>query len=229
VPNDLETARGASLAARITGVGWCYLAFGIRAESMRLSLNGRLLLATFTLRCAHIEPATSSPVDDRTALGACSHMVDAYAVYSGAAPVNGNGAGATLARSTLALDEFEATLNIPLVGSGSTDGVLEVGEWEAGADPSFTMSITVSNPDTTIEADLRDAVRRSWLIGFGPNGAGNGAALMFPAGYMTSDPTLRDLGNGRVRQMVNLEAGRWWGDNSTSAPAGTPVRFGMSR
>ncbi len=239
-PNDLVTARGASVALSMDGEGWGYNAFGCRAESAKFELRGRMLMATFTLRCAHIQPKTVPVAADfRTALGSVAHLVDSYVVYSSAAPADGNAAPVGLTRTTLPVSAFSATFTAPLVARGTPEDIVGVAEWEVGDDPSYEMSMTVSVPNTTIEADLRDMSARSVLVGFGPHGpvgsgagneSGDGAAIYFPAARMTTSPVLRNLGSGIVEQDLTFGNGRWYGDLPAGlAPAHTSVRIGLSR
>ena len=237
-PDDLLTARGVSVALSMDGDGWGYNAFGCRAEAVKFELRGRMLMATFTLRCAQIEPKLVPVATDfRAALGSVAHLVDSYVVYSGAAPVDGNAAPVSLGRTTLPVSAFEATFTQPLVARGTPENIVGVAEWEVGGDPTYEMSMTVSTPDTVIETDLRDMVARNILVGFGPHGpaagitpSGDGAALFFPAARMTTSPVLRNLGNGLVEQDLVFGNGRWYGDATAGlAPAHSSVRIGLSR
>lgn len=239
-PEDLLTARGLSVAIDLDGDGWGYHAFGCRAESVKFELRGRMLLATFTMRAAHIQPkAVPAPTDPRVALGSVAHLVDCYVVYSSPAPVDGNAAPVGLTRTPVPVSAFEATFSQPLVARGTPENIVGVAEWEVGADPTYEMTMTVSVPDTVIENDLRDQVQRNWLVGFGPHGpvgfgagfeSGDGAAIMFPAGHMTTSPVLRNLGNGLVEQDIALSNGRYYGDLPAGAPpAHSSVRIGLSR
>ena len=220
------------MSVQLDGDGFQWFGFGGRAESMKLSLRGRMVMATFTLRFAHIEPGSSpAPTDFRAALGSVGHLLDSYVVYSmTVAPVDGNAAPVQLARSTLSVEEFEFTATQPLVARGTPENLVGVAEWEVGADPSYEMTMTVSAPDSTIENDLVDMNARSMLVGFGPHGTGEGACVYMPAARMTVSPFKRDLGNGIVRQQLSFVNGRWWGDDqAAAAPASSSVRIGLSR
>lgn len=230
-PNDLTTGVGSSFAMRLNGAGWEWLAFGCRAEVMKIARRGRMMTVSFTIRCAHIEPGSGSNLADfRAALGSVAHQSDCYTVYSTTtAPVDGNAAPVELARSTIPVDEFEFTATQPLVARGTTENLVGISEWEVGDDPTYEMSMTASVPDSAIESDLIDMNKRSILVGFGPHGTGEGACIYMPAAVMTTSPQLRDLGNGIVRQKLTFRNGRWYGDGTGTEAAHTSVRLGLSR
>jgi hypothetical protein len=230
-PNDLTTAVGSSVSLRLNGVGWEWLAFGCRAEAMKIARRGRMMTVSFTIRCAHIEPGLgSNAADFRTALGSVAHQTDCYTVYSSTlAPVNGDAAPVQLPRATIPVDEFEFTATQPLVARGTTSTLVGISEWEVGDDPTYEMSMTASVPDSAVESDLLNMNRRSWMVGFGPHGTGEGAAIYMPAGVMTTSPQLRDLGNGIVRQKLTIKNGKWWGDSTGIEATGSSVRLGLSR
>ncbi len=230
-PNDLTTAVGPSFALRLNGAGWEWLAFGCRAEVMKIARRGRMMTVSFTIRCAHIEPGTgSNEADFRAALGSVAHQTDSYTVISAlTAPVDGNAAPVQLPRSTVPVDEFEFTATQPLVARGTTENLVGVAEWEVGNDPTYEMSMTASVPSSALDFDLVDMNKRSILVGFGPHGIGEGACIYMPAAVMTSSPQTRDLGNGIVRQKLTFRNGRWYGDGTGFAPAHSSVRIGLSR
>ncbi len=50
-----------------------------------------------------------------------------------------------------------------------------------------------------IADDFVDMVERSLVVGFGPQGADNGAAIYLPSAYLTNDPSAYDVGVPRTR------------------------------
>jgi hypothetical protein len=230
-PNDLSTALGSSLSLKIDGADWQWLAFGCRAEVMKIARRGRMMTVSFTIRCAHIEPSSGSDLADfRTAEGSVAHQSDCYTVLgSTTSPTDGNSAPVQIGRSTIPVDEFEFTATQPLVARGTTEGLVGVSEWEVGDDPTYEMSMTASVPDNGISLDMVDMNARSVLVGFGPHGTGEGAAIYMPAAVMTTSPQVRDLGNGIVRQKLTYKNARWYGDSTGIETAHTSVRLGLSR
>jgi hypothetical protein len=56
------------------------------------------------------------------------------------------------------------------------------------------------------------------LVGTGPQGDGQGCAIMIPAAMLTVDPNVYDIsGNDIVRQQLTYQQSRYAGDFSTTA------------
>jgi hypothetical protein len=96
------------------------------------------------------------------------------------------------------------------------------------SDVAVELSLTVSDPNTTINNDFFNRTSRQVLVGCGPVGDGLGLALMLPAAYLTADPSKYDVsGNDITRQTLSYAAGRFGGDVSNSAAGNSPVRIAL--
>ena len=71
------------------------------------------------------------------------------------------------------------------------------------------LSLTISTVNTTIKDDFFNRTVRQVLIGTGPQGDGQGCAIMLPAGMLTNDPNVYDIsGNDIVRQQLTYQQSR---------------------
>ena len=69
------------------------------------------------------------------------------------------------------------------------------------SDVSVELSLTLSTINNTIADDYFNRTVRQVLVGTGPQGDGQGCAIMLPAAQLTNDPSAFDVsGNDIVRQ-----------------------------
>jgi hypothetical protein len=86
------------------------------------------------------------------------------------------------------------------------------------SDVAVELSLTLSSPNTTIANDYFNRTVRQVLVGTGPQGDGQGCAIMLPAAMLTGDPSAYDVsGNDIVRQQLTYQQSRYAGDFSTVA------------
>ena len=86
------------------------------------------------------------------------------------------------------------------------------------SDVSVELSLTLSTVNTTIADDYFNRTVRQVIVGTGPQGDGQGCAIMLPAAQLTTDPSAYDVsGNDIVRQQLTYQQSRYAGDFSTAA------------
>ena len=114
---------------------------------------------------------------------------------------------------------------------GHSNSILAMSDMEI-SDVQVELSLTLSTVNTTIANDFFNRTVRQVLVGTGPQGTGQGCAIMLPAAMLTSDPSVYDVsGNDIVRQQLNYVQSRYAGDFSTTAyeanAGNSPFRLGL--
>lgn len=223
---------GASVALRLDGDGWRSYMVASRWESVELQEQGRRAQLVITVRGwvydDHSDAAVTAGtniVEPERADGSVAHRLSTTCVVSDTDI--GSTAPAALGRTALDVDEFSAVITNTLSPKGSSDSALGVADMEV-TDVVAEVSLTLSTVVTALNDDYRKQIQRSLMLGFGPTGVGNAMALYLPAACLQNDPGVYDLGADHVRQVLTYKQGRWPGDTSTTTPAGTPIRLGLS-
>jgi hypothetical protein len=221
-----------SLSFRVDGVGFRSFAYGCVLESIALSLDNGRVMADMTYQSALIQDDHGNaigPVEATYNSGAPAFFRGSYVVVSSAAPQQSGTAttGDTLGRIALDVEDFSLTITNTLTPVGHSNSLLAMKDMEI-SDVAVELSLTVSDPNTTINNDFFNRTARQVLIGCGPVGDGLGAAFMLPAAYLTADPSKYDVsGNDITRQTLSYAAGRFAGDVSNSAAGNSPVRIAL--
>ena len=221
-----------SLTFRVDGVGFRSFAYGCVLESVALSLDNGRVMADFTYQAALIQDDHGNavgPIEPTYNSGAPASFRGSYVVVSSTAPQTAGTAttGDTLARTALDVEDFSLTITNTLTPVGHSNSILAMKDMEI-SDVAVELSLTVSDPNTTINSDFFNRTSRQVLVGCGPLGDGLGAAFMLPAAYLTADPSKYDVsGNDITRQTLTYAAGRFAGDVSNSGAGNSPVRIAL--
>ena len=217
---------GSSVALRLDGDGWRSYLVGARWQTIRLYAEGRLVMVDITIQGRVYDDHGSASVSDYTqADGAVAVDAGCYHVISSAAI--GTTVPATLARTALALDAWEVTITNTLSPVGASDNALGYSDLEV-TDQTVEGSVTITTPVSGYDDFLLDQEQRSIMLGFGPLGAGNGAAVYIPAATFTSDASMRSLDGERVTQVLNFGMGNWTLDSASTDAGDKNFRLGLS-
>ncbi len=225
-----------SVAFRIEGVDFLTMAYGCVLESMNITLDNGRLMAEFTYQAAYItddHASATGPVEPAYNSGAAPLFRGAYVVVSSTAPsslTNATSADA-LGRIDLDAEDFSLTYTNTLTPLSHSNSILAMSGMEI-SDVSVELSLTLSTVNTTIKDDFFNRLVRQVLVGTGPQGDGQGCAIMLPAGMLTVDPNVYDVsGNDIVRQQLTYQQSRYAGDFSTLAyetnAGNSPFRIGL--
>ena len=210
----------ASVAFKIEGVDFLSYAYGCVLESLNISLDNGRLMGEFTFQSAFITDdhvSATGPVEPEYNSGAAPLFRGAYVVVSSTAPSSLTNAsvGDKLGRTALDCEDFSLTYTNTLTPMGHSNSVLAMSDMEI-SDVQVELSLTLSSVNTTIENDFFNRTVRQVLVGTGPQGDGQGCAIMLPAGMLTVDPSVYDVsGNDIVRQQLTYTQSRYAGDFST--------------
>ena len=211
-----------SVSFKIEGVNFLSYAYGCVMESLNITLDNGRLMAEFTFQAAYItgdHSSASGPVEPSYNTGAAPLFRGAYVVVSSSAPSSLTNAtsGDKLGRTALDCEDFSLTYTNTLTPMGHSNSILAMSDMEI-SDVQVELSLTLSTVNTTIANDFFNRTVRQVLVGTGPQGTGQGCAIMLPAAMLTSDPSVYDVsGNDIVRQQLNYVQSRYAGDFSTTA------------
>jgi len=231
-----KNAVGSSVAFALNGDGWRTECYGCRWESLGVQVANQLATFTWTFQCALIQDnhAAAAMVDPVRPRGQAVHSIPANSVLSVAVPQPNDAAPTSapfkLARAVdLDLESLEFTISNTLTPVGRGGDIYAMSEWEV-TDQVVEVALTLSAPSTALADDFRDSVQRTLILAYGPNGAGNGMALVLPSAVLQSDPNLYDLSTNLVQQRLVYGQGRWAGDQfpGGSIASNTPVRIGLA-
>ena len=211
-----------SVAFRVDGTNFRSEAFGCVMESMNISLDSGRLMAEFTFQCAYITDDhgnASGPVEPSYNTGAAPLFRGSYVVLSSTSPsslVNAT-AGDKLGRIAVDCEDFSLSYTNTLTPLGHSNSILAMSDMDI-SDVSVELSLTLSTVNTAIANDYFNRTVRQVLVGTGPQGDGQGCAIMLPAAMLTADPSAYDVsGNDIVRQQLTYQQSRYAGDFSTTA------------
>ena len=211
-----------SVAFRVDGVNFRSEAFGCVMESMNISLDSGRLMAEFTFQCAYITDDhgnASGPIEPSYNTGAAPLFRGSYVVLSSTSPsslVNAT-AGDKLGRIAVDCEDFSLSYTNTLTPLGHSNSILAMSDMDI-SDVSVELSLTLSTVNTAIANDYFNRTVRQVLVGTGPQGDGQGCAIMLPAAMLTADPSAYDVsGNDIVRQQLTYQQSRYAGDFSTTA------------
>ena len=225
-----------SVSFKIEGVNFLSYAYGCVMESLNITLDNGRLMAEFTFQAAYItddHASATGPVEPSYNTGAAPLFRGAYVVVSSSAPSSLTNAtsGDKLGRTALDCEDFSLTYTNTLTPMGHSNSILAMSDMEI-SDVQVELSLTLSTVNTTIANDFFNRTVRQVLVGTGPQGTGQGCAIMLPAAMLTSDPSVYDVsGNDIVRQQLNYVQSRYAGDFSTTAyeanAGNSPFRLGL--
>jgi len=211
-----------SVAFRIDGVNFRTEAFGCVMESLNISLDNGRLMAEFTFQCAYITDDHSSatgPVEPAYNTGAAPLFRGSYVVLSSTSPssLSNSTSGDTLGRIAVDCEDFSLTYTNTLTPLGHSNSILAMSDMDI-SDVAVELSLTLSTVNTTIADDYFNRTVRQVIVGTGPQGDGQGCAIMLPAAQLTTDPSVYDVsGNDIVRQQLTYQQSRYAGDFSTAS------------
>lgn len=226
---------GESLRWRVDGHQWREYVAGSRLKTLSLSSDNRTVVGSFGFTAPHVQSAHDEVV----------------AITSG---LNVERRPQRTGGKVLMSANCEVVLSEPVLSTAtnwprlSRAHVLCPAEWSVEIDygmepfecpssilpddyqpnPTITVNLTLSQPIQELDRDFVDGVYRSLVLGFGPAGAGQGAAIYIPKARMTADPSMRDLGGDKVRQVLTFTSAPDY-DGETSSDAGnTAFRIGLT-
>jgi hypothetical protein len=234
---DLDVGSGTSVTLRLDGIGFRTYAYGCRVREVSVSVSGDRAQLVLTLSAAYVtdDHASASVGEPSFPDGAAQHLRGSYVLIGSTAnPDQGAATPHALDGEALQVNSDSVTFTISsgLAMDGRSDDIAGMSDW-CVTDTTCTGSLTVSVPTATLDDDQLDRVYRSLLIGFGPQGVGDGFALYVPSAFLTSDGSLRDAGGDTVTMTLNFSAGPWRGDVTdgavTTDPVNAPFRLGLSR
>ena len=211
-----------SVAFRIDGVNFLTKAFGCVMESMNISVDNGRLMAEFTFQCAYITDDHASavgPVEPAYNTGAAPLFRGSYVVLSSASPssLSNSTSGDALGRIAVDCENFSLSYTNTLTPLGHSNSILAMSGMDI-SDVAVELSLTLSTVNTTIANDYFNRTVRQVIVGTGPQGDGQGCAIMLPAAQLTTDPSAYDVsGNDIVRQQLTYQQSRYAGDFSTAA------------
>jgi hypothetical protein len=189
-------------------------------------------MAEFTFQAALIQDDHGSavgPIEPSYNTGAPAFFRGSYVVVSSTSPTSLTNAttGDTLARTALDAEEFSLSVTNTLTPMGHSNSILAMSDMEI-SDVVVELSLTLSTVNTTISNDFFNRTVRQVLVGTGPQGDGEGCALMLPAAMLTTDPSAYDVsGNDIVRQQLTYQQSRFGGDVVETGAANSPFRLGL--
>jgi len=211
-----------SVAFRIDGVNFLTKAFGCVMESMNISVDNGRLMAEFTFQCAYITDDHASavgPVEPAYNTGAAPLFRGSYVVLSSASPssLSNSTSGDALGRIAVDCENFSLSYTNTLTPLGHSNSILAMSGMDI-SDVAVELSLTLSTVNTTIANDYFNRTVRQVIVGTGPQGDGQGCAIMLPAAQLTTDPSAYDVsGNDIVRQQLTYQQSRYAGDFSTAS------------
>tara|TARA_Y100000034_G_scaffold23055_1_gene26593 strand:- start:1385 stop:2680 length:1296 start_codon:yes stop_codon:yes gene_type:complete len=218
---------GNTVALVLDGDGWRSYLVGGRWTTARFYVEQRQLMVDLTVEGSIYDDHDNAEVTDPTeAPGDIAHLLSARScISSSAIPADATGYG--LSSTTLHLHEFELTVTNTLSRLGSGLTALGYNQVEI-ADVLVEGSITLSAPVGSYDDVQLNREHRQVMIGFGPGGKGQGAAIYLPAAIFTADGSLRDTDGDTVRQRLQMQQGRCRNDTSSNGPGNSHFRLGLT-
>lgn len=233
VPSRTATGeREHSVSFRVDGVNFRSYAYGCVLESLNITLDNGRLMGEFTFQSALIQDDHGSavgPIEPSYNTGAPAFFRGSYVVISATSPTSLTNAttGDTLARTALDAEEFSLSVTNTLTPMGHSNSILAMSDMDI-SDVVVELSLTLSTVNTTISNDFFNRTVRQVLVGTGPQGDGEGCAIMLPAAMLTNDPSVYDVsGNDIVRQQLTYQQSRFGGDVVETGAANSPFRLGL--
>ena len=224
-----------SVALRFDGINWRTYCFGCRFTSARFNVSNDRVQLTIDLSFAYAadDNASAAQEEGHIPSGAAMHLRGSYVVIGDAAvPAQGSAAPYAIGREVVQpmTDSWTIEIANTYEREGHSDDITGMSDWTL-ITSSLTVSGTISVPTSTLDRDQLDRVYRSLLVGFAPQGEGNGMALYVPAAFLTVSGFSRDTSGDTVTFAGSWSPGPWRGDVSDSAvttdPANAPWRLGF--
>ena len=221
-----------SLTFRVDGVDFRSYAYGCVLESLEISLDNGRLMGSFTYQAACIQDDHASavgPIEPTYNTGAPPFFRNSYVLVSTTSPTSLTNAtsGDALARTELDCEDFTLTFTNTLTPMGNSESILAMSDFEISS-VDVELSLTLSTPSTLVNDDYFNRTVRQVLVGTGPQGDGEGLAIMIPAGMLSNDPSAYDVsGNDIVRQTLTYKQSRFGGDVVENNAANSPFRLAL--
>ncbi len=202
---------GKSVAFRGDGHGFRQYAHGCRLRSLALKSEGRRLRATLTFDATIIQSghdevdSTGSNIaraPTRPAASQVLHTLGADVTLSDITEGAGD-APRVGGRTVICPDEWSVTITNTLTPVTCWGSILGMSEMEV-TDRMCEVSLTLATPLPALADDYLKRQHRTLAMAWGP---APGLGLILPAAYLTADPSGRELGGDRVRQVVTFREG----------------------
>lgn len=215
---------GNSVAIALNGDGWRCVAYGCRATTVAVVLDGRRVSLRLTIQTPFVadDHSGAALVNPLIADGLWGHFGLCDPVYT--ASVNAVVAPAALARNLLNIGAFELEYGVTLAPKGTSHTAVgatdaEVTSWTA------KIAASLATPVSGLNRDLDDGVKRSIAIPVGPGTQGSCYGFYIPAAVQRLDASKYDLAGELVQQKLEWGAGHWAGDYTSTNPAGSNFRM----
>jgi len=221
-----------SLTFRVDGVNFLTYAYGCVLESLSIALDNGRLMGTFTYQSACIQDDHGNavgPIEPVYNTGAPPFFRNSYVVVSSTSPTSLTNAssGDALARTELDCEDFTLTVTNTLTPMGTSESILAMSDYEIST-VDVELTLTLSTVNTTVNDDFFNRTVRQVLVGTGPNGDGQGCAIMIPSAQLSNDPSAYDVsGNDIVRQTLTYKQSRFGGDTVETNAGNSPFRIAL--
>lgn len=209
-----------TVALRITGDGWCKIAFGCSLTALTLTMDGdnRAIKMSLTVDMTAVFEVTPVPTVARPVVGdgAILHQLGAPLIvgksYSSAVPSDGSGAPDPTVANAYCIDSMTLTLTWTAEGYACGSYYLKHSPLEAvSLDASLQLSVGGIDAQQQFLANWKDrADNYCYLaIGFGGDITENeGGAIIIPAAFV-KDPSVWnvDAGSSYLKTNVTFDLG----------------------
>lgn len=218
-----------SLAARFDGIGVRFYAVGCVVESLTLSeTEGGLLRWSASIQSPYIYPdhASAEVAEPGATANMRAHRINAaVSVSSAAAPVT-----APASLTAVDMEPDPGSVSLALTNAIGTAGLMSAGMPSrlvvVATDAALTM--TLSDPLTTVANDMEGSVQRTWVLGWGPQISGSGLAVVIPRGHLTQSAQVREAPAGDVvKQPIAVRPGRPHAVDTSDEVGASPLLIGL--
>lgn len=218
---------GGSVALELDGYDSLSYAYGCRMKSLRLVLDDKRASWEITMACAYVTDGHTSGnnvAEPTRASGAVAQLRNSWVEITEAI---GTTTPAALTGVQVPVDDVRFSLDVTLTEVGTTSNAIGISDMEP-TDWQASLGLTLSSVVSTYVDDLYNMTQRSVLVGFGPQGTGNGMCIYMPAATLQNDPSAFDQSGDTLKMQLEYKQGLWTLDSSSTAPAQTPLRLGFS-
>ena len=209
-----------TVALRITGDGWCKIAFGCSLTALTLTMDGdnRAIKMSLTVDMTAVFEVTPVPSVARAVVGdgAILHQLGAPLIvgksYSSALPSDGSGAPDPTVANAYCLDSMTLTLTWTAEGYACGSYYLKHSPLEAvSLDASLQLSVGGIDAQQQFLANWKDRADNYCYIGIGFGGdltENEGGAIIIPAAFV-KDPGIWnvDAGSSYLKTNVTFDLG----------------------
>lgn len=231
----IDSSAGSSLAFRIDGVKYRTYAFGCRMSSFKITANNTRAQGEFTFDCALIFDTHEAVVAGGNWLetqditdSKVLNTLDCEFIVSDAINTGAGGYPTVAGRNSLDVEGITVTLKCELTPCPSMSSILGMSDLIV-TNRTIQVDVMTCDIGTTFQRDLLDKVHRNLVVGFGPEGQGEGMCVFLPAAHLIADPSR----SNSWKQTLSFREVDWTGDVGTRAASNlirTPFRiaFGVT-